>query len=145
MQPFRIEPVLPPQAMKTYQILAPVESHFRDATCAEADCPAFLHGWATAVNEATELGQRQAHYIRKLSGRAFVEARHEAGLTTFTFEAGQRCFGEHKVPLGRPEIFVVRDGDWRRSANPRRHANADDWVDDFATHQLRLADQIQRG
>jgi hypothetical protein len=54
-------------------------------------------------------------------------------LTAFTFEAGQKCFGGvHKVPLERPEFYVVRDGDWRHLGRPQMHSGPDAWVNDFA-------------
>lgn len=148
MQPSRIDPKLPMQAMQTYQVVAPAATHFRPATCAEVDCPHYLHGWHSPIDERTELGQRQAHYIRNQSGRRYTEDRHQVpGLTLFTFEAGQTCFQQHQMRLDRPEIFLVRDGDWR--GNPtgqtRRHAGPDDWVDDFANHQQKLADQLEKG
>lgn len=137
----RITPAGPAHAYKTYSITSPVSTHFRTGSCEEAGCLAHRHGWQTTVDEATELGQRQAHYIRSSSGRRFAQERTEAGLTAFTFEAGQRCFATHKVPLERPELYVVRGGDWR--ANPtgehRTHANAQDWVEDFGEHQDRIA------
>jgi hypothetical protein len=143
-QPFRIAPQLPASAYKTYAISSPLSTHYRDGTCDEAGCLAHRHGWQTSVDEATDLGQRQAHYIRKLSGRRFTERRTELGLTAFTFEAGQRCFATpHKVPLGRPEIYVVRGGDWRgdptRGEATRVHSGPDAWVNDFGEHQDRLA------
>lgn len=99
------------------------------------------------MDESTDLGQQQAHYVRSVSGRHYREDRTPAGLTEFTFEAGQTCFGEHKTRLDKPELFVVRGGDWR--GNPRHerhvHANADDWVDDFATHQDKLATELAKG
>ena len=149
-QPFRVAPHLPAAAMKTYQILAPAGTHWRAATCAEVDCGAYLHGWATRVDEATDMGARQAHYIRRQSGRAFSAARDEAGLTVFTFPPGQRCFraSDHRVRLDRAEFFVVRDGDWRgnpRGTQPRQHVRAADWVDDFANHQQALANRLERG
>lgn len=137
----RITPNLPAHAYKTYQILSPLATHYRDGTCDEAGCLAYQHGWQTSVDESTDLGKRQAHYIRKLSGRRFTERRTELGLTAFRFDVGQRCFTTHKVPLERPEIFVVKGGDWR--GNPRgdryQHSSGDSWVDDFGTHQDRLA------
>lgn len=148
MGPNRILPQLPAQAFKTYQIVAPVSTHFRDATCAEVDCAAYLSGWRTVVDERVDLGQGQAHYIRTESGRRFVEHRDEAGMTVFEFPAGQKCFRPHKARLDRPEIYVVTGGDWRgnpRGLEPRRHANADDWIDDFATHQQTLADRLNQG
>lgn len=145
---FRIQPQMPAQAYKTYELRAPVASHFRPATCAEVDCPAHLHGWRTVIDETSPLGQFQASYIRKESGRAHVEHRDDAGMTVFTFEPGQRCFasGDHRLTLEREPICLVRGGDWRADTGlMRRHVHPEDWVDDFATHQDRIADQIQKG
>lgn len=144
----RLEAKLPAAAMKTYQILAPVVSHFRSATCAEVDCERYTDGWQSPIDERTELGQAQAWYIRNQSGRRYTEDRNRLpGITVFTFEPGQKCFGQHQVRTGRPELFIVRGGDWR--GNPtgqtQMHANGDDWVDDFVDHQLKLANQIQQG
>lgn len=146
----RMEPKLPADAMKTYGILAPVSTHFRPATCAEIDCPNYLNGWTTTVDERTELGQKQAHYITKQSGRRFTVHHFASGLTEFTFEAGQKCFkaGDHQTRLERSEIFVVRDGDHRgnpRGTQTRKHASAADWQEDFAEHQQTLADRLNEG
>lgn len=142
----RINPAAPPGAYKTYQILAPAATHWRAATCAEVDCAAWLRGWSTTVDESTELGGRQAHYIRRESGRGFAEQRTPAGLTVFVFEAGQRCFraGEHLVQV-RPESYLIRSGDWRQLGDPRRVGTAQSWVDDFGEHQQRIADHRQKG
>ncbi|MGH3680777.1 MAG: hypothetical protein ACRDT2_11090, partial [Natronosporangium sp.] len=103
----RITPKLPPQAMKTYQVARPLPTHWRPASCAEVGCPAHAHGWQTTIDVATELGGRQANYIRLHSGRAFTAA--EAGtLVTFTFPPGQTCFRRHQLPLEREPIFAVR-------------------------------------
>jgi len=141
----RIQPNMPPQAYKTYRIVSPQSTHFRPGTCAEADCGAYLAGWRSTIDEATVLGQQQAHYIRKQSGRAFTEERQPNGLTAFTFEAGQRCFGEHQIRLDRPEHYLVANGDWRQYGAQRQHTTAADWVEDFGEHQQRLADLIERG
>lgn len=143
---FRIDPKMPPGAYKTYQILAPAATHWRLATCAEVDCGAYLRGWTTTVDEATELGARQAHYIRRQSLRGFAEQRNPAGLTVFTFEPGQRCFraAEHRVQV-RPESYLIRSGDWRDLGDPRPLGSARSWVDDFGEHQQRIADKIQEG
>lgn len=140
MQLFRPDPVGPVHAYKSYEIVSPISTHFRDGTCDEAGCLAQRHGWRTVVDEATELGQRQAHYIRTSSGRRFREERTAAGLTEFTFEPGQRCFGVHKVPLERPELYVVRAGDHR--GNPTgevRQHSPDSWTNDFGEHQDKIA------
>ena len=146
-QPFRIEPVLPVASMKTYGIVAPLATHYRAATCAEVECEAYTHGWLTAVNEVDDLGARQAHHIRRVAGRRFTETRRPDGCTEFRFEAGQKCFRAHQVPLEREPLYVVRGGDWRGNprAESRQHARPADWVDDFAEHQDRLATRLQQG
>lgn len=145
---FRISPNLPAGAYKTYQISAPLSTHYRAATCDEAACPHQANGWATAVDEALDLGQRQAHYIRKVSGRRFTERRDESGLTVFEFAAGQQCFAEHKVRLDRAERYIVRGGDHRgdpTGGRPFQHTRPADWVEDFAEHQQGVADRLERG
>lgn len=145
---FRLPPRLPAAAYRTYQVAAPIATHWRPASCAEVDCEDYLRGWTTVVDERVELGQRQANYIRHDRSRRSVEQRRPDGTTAFWFEAGQRCFGrQHRVRLDRPELYVARDGDWR--GNPtgwvRRHTSAADWVEDFGEHQLRVAVQVRRG
>jgi hypothetical protein len=146
LQVNRILPNLPVGSYKTYQLSAPRGTHWRPSTCDEADCEFYVNGWSTAIDESTELGKGQAYYIRNQSGRRFTEDRH-GSLTTFRFEAGQTCFAEHEARLDRPELYIVRGGDWR--GNPtgevRQHTRASDWVDDFADHQQTLADRINQG
>lgn len=144
----RIPPVGPAAAYKTYQVLAPKATHFRPATCTEVECPNQALGWRTVIDENTDLGQKQGYYIRKESGRRFVEERMPDGLTSFTFEAGQTCFTDHQVSLERPELFLVRGGDHRgdpTGARPYQHTGPDQWLDDFATHQDGIAEELARG
>lgn len=87
------------------------------------------------VMEATLVGQRQMHLI-KTSGRRFVRiAQPNGGL--YVFEAGQSCFGAHTVPLDRPALYVVRQG----NQQPRLHVNGSDWVDDFSSHLDKIKEQ----
>lgn len=146
MYPFRIDPQGRADQYKTYEVAAPLETHWRKATCAEVECDAHLRGWATAIDVSTDLGKTQANYIRLHSGRKYTVT--EVGtIVTFTFPSGQQCFRPHRVPLDRPGIFIVRSGDWR--GNPdgfvRRHSNAEDWVNDFSEHQDKLKTTIERG
>ena len=144
----RMAPALPADQMKTYAIHAPLNTHFRDATCEESDCQAYQHGWRSTIDETSNLGQMQAHYIRRESGRGFTEEKTEDGMTVFTFKPGQKCFQQHKARLDRAELFVVRDGDWRgnpRGTEARVHKRAADWVDDFAEHQDRIHTLAERG
>lgn len=143
----RIEPNLPAAAYKTYQIIAPKSTHYRPATCEEVECDMYQNGWKSIIDESTDLGKKQAHYIRYESRRSFKTERLPNGLTSFYFEPGQQCFYEHQVKLDRPEIYVVTGGDFRGNplgTAPVRHKNAADWQDDFANHQDKLANQRQR-
>ena len=144
----RIAPNLPVTAVKSYVIAAPAATHHRPASCEEADCQAHALGFTTTVDESTELGQRQAHYLRNDRSRPVPAVeRGSDGLTRFAYPPGTRCFGGHSVPNGRPERFFERDGDWR--GNPRgqvrEFTRPGDWVDSFAEHQQRLADRLERG
>lgn len=147
----RVAPAMPAEAYKTYEVSAPLRTHWRPASCAEFECSASLRGWETLVDVSTDLGVQQAAYIRSgRSGRAYVEERRGDTLVAFLFKPGQPCFktSEHRVAVGRPPLYVVRGGDWRgnpRGETPRVHTRPEDFVDDFATHQGRLADAIQEG
>jgi hypothetical protein len=142
----RIMPGMPIGSYKTYALRAPIQTHYRRASCAEVDCSAHQNGWVTKIDETTSLGQQQAYYIRNQSGRAFKEER-DGAITKFTFFQGQQCFKYHVVQLDRDPILIVRDGDWRGNptGNVRRHVSTVDWVDDFANHQQQLADRLERG
>jgi hypothetical protein len=140
---------MPAAAYRTFQIAAPLSTHFVPARCDQVDCPEYLNGWVTAVDESTDLGQAQAHYIRHDRERRHFEQRRPDGLTEFRFPAGQRCFrsGDHKRRLEREEIFVMRDGDHR--GNPLGTSpvkvGATSWVDAFGEHQEKLADEFGKG
>lgn len=144
----RLPPALPAQHMKTYGLIAPQSTHFRDATCEEVNCPNLIHGWQTFVDEATDLGQRQAYAIRSLLRMNYTEAPGVAGGTVFTFPPGQQCFEQHRVPLEREPLYVVRDGDWRgnpRGTPVRQHDKPEHWVEDFGEHQDGIARVRERG
>lgn len=144
----RIDPQLPAGAYKTYTVAAPLTTHFRPATCEEVECPYAVHGWATVVDESTELGQRQADYIRRSSGRRFTAERTPEGLTRFVFAPNQECFTDHQTRVEREGVFLVRGGDHRGDPSglrPYQHVRPEDWVEDFAEHQQGLADRIERG
>jgi hypothetical protein len=140
----RIEPKMPVGAYQTYRIVSPQETHFRPATCPEVDCPHYLSGWSVRVEG---LGAALLHTART-SGRRYVERQIREGETWLDFPAGQSCFQEslHRVRKERPELYVVRDGDWRGNPTGRsRTLRAEDWIDDFGEHQNRLADQMKKG
>lgn len=144
--PFRIEPRMDPTAYKTYAMVSPLSTHFRPASCAEVDCPHYLNGWRVRLENLTPDLQHAA----RTSGRRYREQHVTDGETYLVFEAGQACFkaSQHRARVDRPPLYIVRDGDHR--GNPRRtkarlHQRAQDWVEDFATHQQKLADEIKKG
>jgi hypothetical protein len=137
-----IEPAGPVSAYKTFGIAAPPATHWRPATCAEVDCPHYLHGWKTIVPADSDLSKLIRH-----SGRRF-SYQSDGKLITYVFEAGQPCFraSQHLVRLDREEIFLARSGDWRADLGDRYvYERPDQWTDDFANHQDRIATAHQRG
>jgi hypothetical protein len=141
---FRIDPQMPAANYKTYSIIRPTTTHWRSATCVEVDCQHYKNGWATTVQR----GSDDEALIRTL-GRRFVETNEPGGFVRFVFYPEQPCFraSAHKVPIEREPLYVVRGGDWR--GNPRGekrvHSNGEDWVDDFANHQDKLATRLAQG
>jgi hypothetical protein len=141
----RIVPKLGPEAYKSYSWRRPLATHWRKVTCAEFGCQAYQNGWVTVVDISTDLGQRQADYIRHDRTRRHHEETAGTGLVSFTFPPGQESFAgsrhEHRKPVDRPPLFLVGAGDWR--GNPRGtqpvSMRPEDWADDFITHQDRLA------
>ena len=129
--------------MQTYSVVAPLATHWRDATCEEAGCQAFKHGWRTVVPSASPL----ASEVRALEGRYHFVETHEDGQAVFTFPPGQACFrsSQHRVPLERDPLFLVRSGDWRGYGPARVHLRPGDWVDDFQESLDRVRDRQERG
>lgn len=145
--PSRRQPLMGPMAYKTYT-LRPV---MRKATCVEVDCPHYHDGWTFAVKALA--ADPKMNYAARNSGKRFAE-RELNGEMYLVYEPGQPCFGSHlhKLPMHEelPAMFVGR-GDPRTFTpqglprDARRHTRVDDWVDDFATHQARLAHEIEKG
>jgi len=139
----RIEPQLPVQAMKTYAVVAPKLTV--PATCAEVSCPHYINGWRLRIDGLpADMVHAATH-----SGRSFEQLDVAEGETWLVFEAGQPCFraAAHQRPITTgPDQFGVVAGDWRGSLGLiRKHTKAEDWVDDFATHQDALATRLEQG
>lgn len=144
----RPAPRLPVQAMKTYSISAPLTTHFRPASCEEVDCPAYLHGWKTKIDDSTVLGTQQRDWIRSSSGRRFTEEREATGLLVFDFPAEQQCFkrSEHRIRLDRPERYFIRGGDFRGQIGQAvEHKRPELWVESFAENQDRIITVQKKG
>lgn len=136
------------ESFQTFQAFAPKETHSVPATCEEVECVHYLHGWKMKLDLATELGQRQAHYIKYRSGRAYTDQNLGDGLVELTFRANQKCFQEHRRQIERDPIFRVKGGDSR--GNPLRtptrvHKKPEFWVEEFAENQDRIATAIEKG
>jgi hypothetical protein len=120
-----------------YSINRPLPTHWRPATCAEVNCPHYLHGFQTVVDEHTTLGQAQANYIRHDRTRQHKETRRPDGLTVFSFEPGQRGFAphcDHKLPLEITPLFEQRAGGIALARLP-----FPEWADQFNDHMERAA------
>jgi hypothetical protein len=138
---FRIPPQGPAAAYQTYQVHQSRDTVVVDA-CEAAGCQSWLHGWETTVDERTDLGLAQATYIRQKSARTFTERRTGDGITVFRFEPRQRCFAEHRT---RPQHYLRLAGDWRGFGDRYFHTRPDDFVEDFAEHQLKIKTQLEKG
>lgn len=141
----RIQPKMPAESFKSYSMLYPLASHWRKASCAEVECDHYRLGWDSVVDTSTPLGRDQYDYMHRDRTRSFTETREGPFLVRFHYGPGNKPFAgprhEHTIKIGRPPLMVVREGDWRgnpRGTEPVVHASAENWVDDFATHQDRL-------
>jgi hypothetical protein len=140
----RPAPALPVGTMQTFSIRVPEVTHYRPASCAEVDCPNYLHGWRIRVEGLTA---ELLHEARNYGHHRQLDVAE--GETWLVYEAGQPCFqaSTHRVRLDRPELYVVRGGDWRGNPTQRvlRHSGPDPWLDDFQTNQQTLADLEKKG
>lgn len=136
----RVQPKIPVTAMRTHAILAPVSTHYRKATCEEIGCLAFHNGWTLAVAGLPDDVVADAKNSRR---RYRVERDDTTGAETLHFEAGQPCFkaAAHRIRIERPELFIVRAGDWR--GNPdgtdsvTQLSGPDAWADSLQTNLER--------
>lgn len=152
IKPYWHQPRLPVHVMKTYGVRAPLSTHWRPAGCRESGCPYYLNGWRVHIERITQRANGEFLLSRiKRSGKRFRTVDLGPGQTFLEFEAGQSCFDgdamRHKVSVGRPELFVVRGGDWR--GNPRGeqrvHHNMADWIDDMSEHRDKLMTRLAQG
>jgi hypothetical protein len=144
----RPAPLLQVQQMQTYAVATPRHTHTRPATCAEVLCDAHVKGWTSKVPTGSA---DEALLLKAAAGEIDGYRRHYklvrvGQISVVIFPAGQTCLHvlRHRVSLERPAFFVVRGGDWRGSTGViRRHFNGDQWVEDFAEHQDRLAHVLE--
>lgn len=143
---FRLKPQGPASAYKTYSIKAPLSTHFRPATCEEVGCPNYLTGWRIRIEGLTP----ELLHTAKNSGRKYTVLDVAENEHWLLYEAGQSCFqvSEHRTRVERPELYLVRDGDWRGNprGTPRRiHKNAEEWSEDLHEHTEKITDALNEG
>lgn len=148
MEANRVTPRVGAEHYQTFQISAPKSTHTRRASCEEVECQQYLRGWRMRIDLNTELGQKQAYYIKHHSGRSFRAIGQENGVVDLEFRGQQDCFQEHRVPNDRPEVYRVKGGDFR--GNPLRtltrvHKKPEFWVEEFAENQQKIADAVKKG
>lgn len=148
VEPWRPDPKLPAHLYQSYGLLAPKSTHFRRATCAEVDCPNYVHGWMNVIEDVIDADGLLKDTLRHC-GRKYEEYREE-GKTTFVFEAGQPCLkaSTHTKRIEREPLYVVSGGDFRGDPlklGRRFHTKPEFWVEDFAEHQIRVKDIVDRG
>lgn len=136
---FRPTPALPAGDMQTHQIAAPMATHWRPASCEELACLDYLHGWAVPLAGKDEGDLWQLEHCGRRYRRGELPGYGEA----YIYEAGQPCFraSEHRTRTDRPELFIVRRGDWRVTAREAaqagqltRFSGADAWADHLHGH-----------
>lgn len=138
---------LGPEYMQTFAIRAP-KGAYRRGTCADVSCRAAERGWTMKIDLNTDLGQRQARYIKHRSGRRYEIVDQRDGLVTLKFPGGQECFQEHRVRTDMPEQFLVKGGDKRgnpRGQLTRVHKKPEFWVEEFQENSVRLNQLKERG
>jgi hypothetical protein len=151
----RIAPAMGPEGYKTYEMDMPLGTHWRPVSCEDYECDDFMHGFVLTVDTSTDLGKKQFHFVTHDKTRKMSMQRVGEYVFKFLYGPGNKCFKNvegdprrHKLPIGRPPFFLVSGGDWR--GNPRgtptmTHRRPEDWIDDFANHQDKLATAFQRG
>ena len=75
---------------------------WQEASCKDVDCPHYLFGFKTTLDETRDDMKEAADWIRYRSGLHFTESHDIEGLTVFVFPPGQRCFRKHVEPTGKP-------------------------------------------
>jgi hypothetical protein len=109
----------------------------RQATCDEVECWGYVNGFELHIDEATELGKRQAHYLRGDRSRTKPVEHRVGTLTVFAYPPGQRCTApdspEHWVAVD--QFFIARG----------QHVRPVEWVERFEENQGLIAERIARG
>lgn len=149
-KPNRLNPVGPTNAYQTYAIRTALSTHYRSATCAEIDCPDYIHGWYLKIEGTPpDLIYAATHSGRHYTiGELWTKDTGEA-FQALIFEAGQPCFraDTHVKSLDRPEFFYRGPGDFRSFSTRKafKFDKPEHFVDSMATDLDRLKSKLERG
>jgi hypothetical protein len=126
---------------RVYRVHMPHDVQVK-AACEDVGCDSWRFGWETVCDESDEMQAMLAMGIRAgETGRTFREmssVRDGRKVAVFRFDAGQRCFAEHRT---RPGRLLVHQG----GRPAREHASLADLAEDYMEHTGQLAEQQERG
>lgn len=142
----------PVQHMKSYQLLQPFETHYRVATCREAECRSFREGMSVTFDLTSPEHVALANWMRNRSGLRFSYVQTGTSVQ-FLVPAGQNgpCLRArlrpHRVPLERDPFMIIRGGDFRGNPSSYRHEedSPDFFVEQWAEDLDRLKTAHDRG
>ena len=122
---------------RDYRVRMPADTTV-PAACEQVRCENWLYGWDTPLDLRDPEHARLAEWFRSgRSGRSFTELAGGGAAAVFRFEAGQRCFSEHRTRPGR--LLVSQGG------QVREHTRTGDFIEDIGGHLDRLAELDKRG
>lgn len=133
----RPTPTLGVSKMVTYAVKSPVSTHTRPATCAEIECVVWCAGFTLTLPVGSDKIEHVKQLMRgELDGiqRLDAKVQRDGNLVHIRFAKGTPCLSatRHRVSLNRPELYVVRGGDWRGNTGVlRKHTKPEHWVEDF--------------
>lgn len=141
----RVAPKMDPRFYQSFEIHSPIATHYRTVSCRDMECQHYLAGWVSKFDVSTQQGRAWAIAVRQ-SGRRYTFEQHGTEVT-FKFPPGQTCFqAPHKVAVERPELFVVRDGDWRDNPTGRKaHVRPREFVERMADNLDYIHSEMKRG
>lgn len=142
----------PVEHMKSYQLAQPFETHYRVATCREAECRAYREGMSVTFDLTNPEQVALANWMRNRSGLRFTYVQTGTQVQ-FLVPAGQDgpCLRArlrpHYVPLERDPFMVIRAGDFRGNPTGWRaqESSAELFVEQWAQDLDKLNTVRERG
>lgn len=132
----------PLHVMKSFELQQPFATHYRIATCREAECKSFREGMSVTFDLTIPDQVALANWMRNRSGLRYTYTQ-TGSKVQFLVPAGQDgpCLRArlrpHRVPLERDPFMIVRAGDFRgnptgqRSQETRPELFVEQWAEDL--------------